>query len=455
MLKILKINLPIESVLKGMLTEVTLFIFTQRLLQGLYGLITIAMLTKFMDSSEQGWYYSLVSLSSFFTVFDLGLSVVLVQIASHYFSLNRWGEKGVVHGEGRDLFLTLLNKVSKFYFFLAFLFSFFLIPIGFFIFSHKSANASFANLSWQLPWIFLVLATSLNILLLPFFSILEGTGSIKEVYIVRIIQVSLASFLCWLVISMGGVLWAATIAPAVAFSVSLIWIVKKKPGLIFFSRTLKSIDFAWSKDIWPLQWRVGLTWLSGYLITQIYTPILFYFSGPVVAGQMGLSLTIANMLALLSQSWIASRIPIMGKAVAKRDWISFDRIFRRDFTISILVYFCGAFFLCVLHSFFIEPAYVDRILPFSSFLGLLLVVFINHINSLLATHLRSFKQEPLVWISFFGAILTVPTALIAAAYFSVEGVVLAILFVQLTLTLPISVRLWFKYNRELRVVNEY
>jgi hypothetical protein len=52
---------------------------------------------------------------------------------------------------------------------------------------------------------------------------------------------------------------------------------------------------------------------------QIYTPILFHYQSANVAGQMGLSLAIANMLGLLAQSWIALRVPTMAMTVGHKD----------------------------------------------------------------------------------------------------------------------------------------
>jgi O-antigen/teichoic acid export membrane protein len=55
-----------------------------------------------------------------------------------------------------------------------------------------------------------------------------------------------------------------------------------------------------------------------------------------------------------------------------------------------------------------------------------------------------------VWISLSSAILTVLLALFLVPRHSVEGVIAAVLLVQIILTLPLSVYLWFKYNNKWR-----
>ena len=165
---------------------------------------------------------------------------------------------------------------------------------------------------------------------------------------------------------------------------------------------------------------------------------------------MGLSLAIANMLGLLAQSWIALRVPVMAQAVGRKDWVFFDHVFKHNFKVSIVVYLLGAALVCGVHYVLSSTSYSNRILPLMPFVGLLLVVFINHINGALAAQLRSYKKEPLVWVSFCGTFLTVPVAFFMASVYSVGGVVLAILLVQLTITLPLSTYLWIKYNKKWR-----
>ena len=140
----------------------------------------------------------------------------------------------------------------------------------------------------------------------------------------------------------------------------------------------------------------------------------------------------------------------MAQAVNQKNWQAFDQIFSRDFVVSVGFYILGMLAFCFLYHLISDTKYIERILSFWPFLGLLVVVLINHINGALATHLRSYKKEPLVWVSLAGTMLTVPVAVISAAYYSVSGVVGSILLVQLLLTLPLSVHLWAKYNRAWR-----
>ena len=42
---------------------------------------------------------------------------------------------------------------------------------------------------------------------------------------------------------------------------------------------------SYMKEIFPNQWKIALSWVSGYFIFHFFNPVLFA-EGPVVAGQM-------------------------------------------------------------------------------------------------------------------------------------------------------------------------
>lgn len=324
---------------------------------------------------------------------------------------------------------------------LALLFVVVVTPLGaaFFNYHHTMHEPSFA---WFAPWLTLVAATALSIAFLPFLSLVEGSGRVREVYVVRLLQGIGGSVGCWLVLILDGKLWSTVMVPAMGALVAATWLAVKQPSLLSAAIKPTTPYADWGKEVWPLQWRVGLSWLSGYLLTQIYTPVLFHYQGAIVAGQMGLSLTIANMLGLLAQSWIARHVPAMAKSAAMRDWREMDRLFNKDLMMSTLAYVGGALLLTVSLLWISRTSYSMRVLPLLPFAGLLAVVLINHVIGCLAAQLRSYKQEPLVWVTVAGTILTAPLAFRAAAAYSAGGIVAAILAVQLTVTFPVSLWLW-------------
>ncbi|MBV5328081.1 MAG: hypothetical protein JZU65_10650, partial [Chlorobium sp.] len=422
-------------------------ILAQRFWQAASGLVTILLIAHLLTPVQQGWYYSFLSLASLYTLFDLGLSVVLVQISAHQFVGMKWLPGGGAEGESLLRFYALVGRSSRLYLLLALIFFLLVLPTGVLIFGVKSGLASVSDGPWMAPWVMLIAATALSILILPYLAMVEGSGQVKEVYQVRLAQGVLGSMACWIVLVTGGGLWATVMVPTMGLVVALLWLSKIRPELFYAGLRNPGKELAWRREVWPLQWRLGLSWMCGYLLTQIYTPILFSTQGAIVAGQMGLSLTIANMLGLLCQSWIARRVPAMAQAVGRRDWEGFDRLFKLDFMLSVIVFICGSFVLCAIHLLLQATPYSVRVLPFGPFAGLLGVTLMSHVNGALAAQLRSFQREPFVWISVVAAILTVPGALWMAGLHGVGGVVLVMLAVQILFIFPFSLILWQKCNR--------
>lgn len=427
-------------------------ILAQRLWQAVSGLVTMLLIAHFLTPVQQGWYYSFLSLAALYTLFELGLSVVLVQISAHLFVGLRWLPRGGADGDGLSRFYALVGRSSRVYLRLALIFTLLVLPAGLLFFGARSGTTSLPGGQWVAPWAMLIVVTALSVLVLPYLAIVEGSGQVPEVYRVRLAQGVLGSVACWIVLATGGGLWSTVMVPTMGLAVALIWLITIRPTLLRDSLRNNGRELAWRREVWPLQWRIGLSWMCGYLLTQIYTPILFSTQGAIVAGQMGLSLTIANMLGLLAQSWIARRVPAMAQAVGRRDWLSLDKLFKRDFVISAVAYILGALVLCALHLLIQTTIYGARLLPFWPFAGLLGVTFMGHVNGALAAQLRSFRREPLMWVSVVGAFITVSTAIWLARIHGVSGVILVMLGVQLLFIFPLSLLLWQRCNRAWRCV---
>jgi len=416
----------------------------------LAGLLTVLVISFTLTQEQQGWYYTFLSLAALYSVFEMGLTAALIQVTAHMFVNMHWLPQGRVAGDAAAVFASFFARSVKVYAVFALVFLLVALSAGFNIFSHKTSHAVSAEM-WMLPWVFLVLITALNMLTLPFLAVVEGSGEIAEVYKVRLLQGISGAIACWAVLYLGGWLWAALMMPLCGIAVTVCWILKKRSGLLRgLARENTGAGFNWAHEILPLQWRVGLNWISVFLMSQLATPILFYYQDPVLAGQMGLSLTIAHMLGIVAQSWIARRVPALSQAVAKKEWEVFDRLFKKDLRHSLLVFSAGACIVMAMHYLVAKTEYFTRVLPFWPFAGLLGFVFFYHINGAFSSQLRSFRKEPLAWVSLAGALLILPGSVYAAKPYAANGVVMVMLSVQALFVFPLSFFLWRKFNRSWR-----
>ncbi len=430
-------------------------ILVQRSWVALSGLATTVLVTLCLTPQLQGWYYAFVSLVAVYSLFDLGLSQVLMSIAP---------KLGGVQGQGSSLtlsdqFRSLLRQSARLYSWLALAFLLLMIPAGVLFFWSGTRADPIPHALWLWPWISLVTVTTAAIALMPFLSMIEGGGKVTEVAVLRLTQGILGSVACWWFLWHGTGLWAVVMIPATGVVITSLWLRIRFPELLIvavdgmkeLARHATQRSLIWSVQVWPLQWRFGLSWMSSYMLTQIYTPILFYLSGSVVAGQMGVSFAIANMLAVIANAWTSRHVPVMAELVVARDWPRLDRLFKTDLFWSTAFFVFSALVLCVAHQVLEPTKYGQRLLPFWPFAGLMLIGLITHLIGTLAAQLRAFLKEPLVWVMITGAVMIVPLAMFAAKSYAAAGVISVILLVQLIFILPASSLVWWRSQRVLRL----
>lgn len=421
----------------------TIAVLSQRLLQGASGFITLACITHFLTPVEQGYYYTFASLAAIQTILDMGLSIVLVQVSAHEFTGLSWGQKARLEGQFSSRFLALIQKSFRWYgaagalFFLAY-------PLGLLFLSAASYGLGY---DWRGAWLLLVIATGVGFFFQPALSIIEGSGQVVEVYTVRLVQGVISALGAWITMAMGGGLYAVAMLPAMSALVAALWLMTRKSGLISQVVKANAASFKWRDEVWPMQWRIGISWICGYLLVQIHTPLLFKVQNPMVAGQMGLTMTVANMLGLLSLSWMTSNFPALARDVSEKNWDSLDKNFRKAFFCSASAFVFGAVGFLVVRFALNWTSYGIRFLPPMETVGLILAILLSHIAGLFAMYLRAHRREPFLWPSIISAAFTVIFAILVAPRWGSAGIVVVLLAVNGLFGLPIAIYLWIRLRR--------
>ena len=422
-------------------TKNTLFILSQRAWQSFAGLATLVAVTYFLTAEQQGWYYTFVSVAALYSVFEMGLASAILQVSAHMFTNLSWGLTGQIVGNDEADLNALVSKSVHIYLKLAIVFFLVTVPIGLVIFHYR--GDALGIMFWGPAWVLVVFSTAANMIFLPYLAVIEGSGEIQEVYSIRLLQGILGAIACWIALMMGGFLWAVAVVPLAGACVALFWLYKFRPALLNQALVKPQINkFNWKQQIWNLQWRVGISWISIYFMSQLATPILFIYQDARVAGQMGLTLSIAHMIGIFSQSWMARHIPEMAKLVARKDLRGLDRLFYMDLKHVVLIYLLGALALLSFYKMALNTQFIDRLLPFWQFLGLLAFVFIFQLNAAFSAYLRSFKAEPLMLLYVVGAILILIGSIFGAIHYSSTGVVCAMLLIEGLVIFPLALLLW-------------
>jgi O-antigen/teichoic acid export membrane protein len=156
---------------------------------------------------------------------------------------------------------------------------------------------------------------------------------------------------------------------------------------------------------------------------QVLTPVLFAFRGPVEAGRMGLSMSIAGYLWSIVIAWMYTKATPFGKLVARGEFEELDRLFFRTLKPSLsllagIVVVCMAGLIGVQHAY---PKLAARMVSPQIFVLLLLTAMSTFVVQSMAIYLRAHKSEPFLWQSITVAGLTCGGSLLLAPHWGTTG----------------------------------
>jgi hypothetical protein len=385
------------------------------------GFGTVLLIAHLLTPIQQGFYYTFASILGLQVFFELGLTYVVLQFASHEHAHLNWTPQGVLAGDAmaKARLSSLIRLTLKWYAVAAGLFIFCLVPAGLAFFS-RSTDANAAGL-WQVSWIWLVLTTAGLLLLSPVFSILEGCGLIAEVARFRLGQDLVAYPILWICLFAGAGLVAIPLSQVARVVISAGWLYVGKRAFLSdqVQFRLPGVSIHWWREVWPMQWRIALSWMSGFLIFQVFNPILFVYVGAVVAGQMGMSLTLTRSISTFAMAWITTKIPSFGQMISRHDYESLDKLFTRALLQATIVAVVGGVLLCggVIVLNVTRVPFSHRMLAPLPFALLTVVAVANMIVFAQAAYLRAHKKEPFLVNSIvLGALIAASTYFLGRAY---------------------------------------
>jgi len=306
---------------------------------GAFGsIISVILVVKCLSSVEQGFYYTFGSIVAIQIFFELGLNGIITQYVAHEASNLQWENTSSLNGETKYLsrLSSLLHFSVKWYLSFAVLLVISLMVIGTVFFTrYDTTNGA---VSWFVPWIILAIGTSCNLIISPILAFLIGLGKVKEIAKIQLIQQVFRLSFVWVSLIFGAKMFVLGISSFIGALVVII---------IISARYLKLLKNIWAtiivekvnyrKEIFPYQWKIALSWISGYFIFQLFNPVLFATEGPVVAGQMGMTLAALNGILSLSLGWMTTKIPLFSGLIAQKEFNRLDNVFTRTLKQSALI----------------------------------------------------------------------------------------------------------------------
>ena len=396
--------------------------------------ISLLVNTHSLSQEAQGYFYSFYALVAASVLVELGLSQVLMTISSHHrhdlVSFNRHGMEG--DAETLDRLGWLLSRATIWMATGAPLFVILIGSLGAWCLSGHTGDVV-----WWGPWIAVVLLAVPGLLVAPVVAILEGCGLVADVACLRLAQVVLPAIAMWLSLLNGAMLWAPAIGSATGGVLAFVFLFRYRHLCLSLWRRMKPANVRWSSEVWPLQWRYGISWLCGWFMSQYLVPLVLRVDGPVHAGQLGISINLAWTLIGIGSVWINAANPELGRLAAGRQWAAMDVIWKKAIVRGMLVSLFGACSVMVglevLHVLW--PKLAIRFLS-PGLLAWVLVYALAHVFiSGVAVHLRAHRSEPFLILSIVEGVAIAGFATVCVVPFGVAGVVVSQAIIHLAIGL--------------------
>ena len=158
---------------------------------------TVLLIVHFLNPTEQGYYYTLLSLVSLQIVFEMGFSFVIQQLAAHECIHLEITADGTVNGDAaaHARLASTLQLSLRWYTLAAAAMGLILVPLGMVFFARHAAGT--AHVGWLGPWLAAVGGSMLGLWCTPFYSFLEGCGEVRAVAAMRLRQAGVLNVLAW------------------------------------------------------------------------------------------------------------------------------------------------------------------------------------------------------------------------------------------------------------------
>lgn len=365
------------------------------------GPVTLVLLIAYLNPDEQGFYFTMNSLLGLQVVFEMGLGFVVLQTVSHMAPSLRLVD---------DLPTREITSSAKLGRFLCDLTRWYVIIISLFVIGLLIGGSYFLigseaseGVQWEISWLLAVTFFGGNIFCNALFSFMEGIGQVTQVAMGRLMQAVVSAIVLWLSLWLDLKLLALGLMQLASFVVAALWLMVRYGNFlaVLVAEASDGERINWRNDIWPFQWRIALSWISGYLGSQAIVPIAFVTLGAVASGRIGLSITIMSAASAAAMAWVTTKSSAFGRLVAESDYKKLNQLFGHAYNVARVVA-CAAsgvvvIIVAVLHLF--QPEYAARFVPLVALVMLSVTAVFNVQTSAQAIYLRAFLREPFLAVS--------------------------------------------------------
>ena len=309
-----------------------------RVINLLLGFLLLFIVIAKLPSEEQGVYYNLVALVSIQMIFEMGMSQSISQKIAAVRASGIYNQES--NFSARKLG-GILKKIS----FIYFLLSMILVAV---VFQYVYYFGSVYELSLT-DLILLSLLIGLSYFLSGINAVLDGFQKLVAVASSRALKsTTFLGALVSLIITDTEVADAVIIALTASVIIGLLIQTKNIMWLTRFLLMKNHVYFSWRKEIFSFQWRLGVAWITGYLLTHGYVLFIGAVFGLSESGDIGLLLNIVNTVTSITFVVVSTSLTTVGFLLERAGEAAADKLLlgRCKIAASIYLLFCLLIGLC-------------------------------------------------------------------------------------------------------------
>jgi O-antigen/teichoic acid export membrane protein len=395
----------------------TIIQFASKIISIIFGLFTIAIITRYLGQAGFGEYTIVNTFISFFAVAaDLGLTLITVQMISQP-NINR------------DQVLSDLFSLR----FWSAIFLLILAPITILFFPYSSA-IKIGVLVTVVSYFFV----ALNQIMVGLF---QKELRLDRVAIGEVLSrasllggILLAAVLNW---GLLGILWVAVIASFLNFLI-----------LFIYARKLAHIRLNFHWPVWlaivKKSWPIGLTIIFNLIYLRADTIFLSIFKSQNAVGLYGAAYRVVDVLITLPFIFAGIVLPIMTSSWLEKRELQFQNVLQRSFDLMSIIavpMVFGAY--CLADTIMSTVAGEDFVLSGSILKILIIASSIIYLGTVFSHAVIAIdKQKAIIWAYLFVALTALAGYLFFIPSFSYFGAAWVTVYSELTIALASFYIVW-------------
>ena len=410
----------------------------------LSGAGTLFLVPYALSRSEQGLFFTFLSLAAIQSIFEAGITSIFFNFTAHERALLAAPPSSLpeaLHSKACARLAALIKISRRWFLSLAVLFGLLVGAFGYF-FLDSAVRRESLDIHWQTPYLVLISSISLSLLNLSRIPILEGLGKIADIANFRLRSSIVSVLLLWAGMMVGWGLWGLAFCYLVqnALMTAQIAIAFRQLALPVPSPVSAEEDaLNWRTEILPVQFRLAGSYFSGYFIAQAVVPFTLHVHGAVTAGQVGLMLSVFNALASMVGSYMYAAAPKYAEYIAHRNLAPLAPFFSRVTLVTLAA--AIAVYACVLLAAYAgkhSGLPIAGSLPSTEIVACMAVIGLaNAFGGSIATLLRAQKKDPMLPMSVAVAMgYVLAMALLQGT--SIERLFAAFVGIQLCVATPMA-----------------